>query len=161
MVKLIAVLKRFGLRVGTIKHDVHGFSIDKPGKDSYRHKAAGAYASVITSPHQIGMVADVERDHSPEELVSILPNLDIVLVEGFKRSQLPKVEVFRPETGKKAACKGDANLIAVVSDAELDWGVRQFSTTETEALAKFILTFCGLSDKSGSPMRSRVLSESQ
>ena len=81
MIKLIAILNRYGLRVGTIKHDVHGFSIDKPGKDSYRHKAAGAHASVITSPTQIGMVADVDRDHSPEELVSMLPELDIVLAE--------------------------------------------------------------------------------
>ena len=154
MVELISIFKRYGLRVGTIKHDVHGFNIDKPGKDSYRHKAAGAYASVITSPHQIGLVTDVDRDHSPEELVSMLPDLDIVLVEGFKRSQLPKVEVFRPEIGKKPACKGDRNLIAVVSDTELNWGVRQFSTANAEALAEYILDHCALSIAEGKPQQT-------
>jgi molybdopterin-guanine dinucleotide biosynthesis protein B len=139
MVKLIALLSSYGLRVGTIKHDVHGFDIDKPGKDSYRHKEAGASSSVITSPKQIGLVTDVDHDHSPEELRSYMPNADIILAEGFKRSRLPKIEVFRPETGKGPACKDDPFLIAVVSDAELHWDVRQFSTDDVEPLAAFIL----------------------
>jgi molybdopterin-guanine dinucleotide biosynthesis protein B len=142
---LIAIFNQCRLRVGTIKHDVHGFSIDKPGKDSHRHKAAGAYASVITSPSQIGMVTDVDHDHSPEELVTMLPQVDIVLAEGFKRSHLPKIEVYRPETGMEAACKGDPHLIAVVSDADLDWGVRQFKPSDTKALAIYLLRYCGLS----------------
>jgi molybdopterin-guanine dinucleotide biosynthesis protein B len=80
--------------------------------------------------------------------------LDIVLAEGFKRSKLPKVEVYRPETGKKAACKDDSNLIAVVSDAELDWGVKQFSLSDTEVLAKFILNYCGISRADGKSLRT-------
>ncbi|HUU81381.1 MAG TPA: molybdopterin-guanine dinucleotide biosynthesis protein B, partial [Acidobacteriota bacterium] len=66
--KLIPELTRRGLRVGTIKHDVHGFEMDQPGKDSWRHKHAGALASIISSPHQIGEVMDVDHDHSLDEL---------------------------------------------------------------------------------------------
>ena len=78
----------------------------------------------------------------------MLSHMEMVLVEGFKRAKLPKIEVFRPETGKGEACKGDPHLIAVVSDAQIDWGVRQFSTSEIEALAVFILDYCGLKVKS-------------
>ena len=140
-VNLISCLKRRGYRVGTIKHDVHGFQIDHPGKDSYRHKAAGASTTIITSPKQIAMVTDVDHDHSPQDLRPMFSHLDIVLVEGFKRAQLPKIEVFRPETGKGAACKGDPHLLAVVCDTPVNWGVRRFSTTDSEALADFVVSY--------------------
>ena len=143
-VNLITCLKRRGFQVGTIKHDVHGFQMDHPGKDSYRHKAAGASATIISSPKQIAMVADVDHDHAPEELLPMFAHLDIVLVEGFKRAPLPKIEVYRPETGKGAACKGDPHLLAVVCDTPLDWGVRRFSTSDAEILADFIVTHFGL-----------------
>jgi molybdopterin-guanine dinucleotide biosynthesis protein B len=149
MIGLITALKKRGLRVGTIKHDAHSFDMDRPGKDSYRHKAAGASASLITSPTKIAMVADVDRDHHPEELLPLLPHMDIVLAEGFKRAKLPKIEVYRPETGKGAACKGDPNLIALVSDAALDWGIPRFSTAQIDALVHFLLTHGGLESTRG------------
>jgi molybdopterin-guanine dinucleotide biosynthesis protein B len=155
MVKLIAILSSYGLHVGTIKHDVHGFDIDKPGKDSFRHKAAGASTSVITSPKKIGLVTDVDHDHSPEELLPFMPQADIILAEGFKRSRLPKIEVYRPETGKGPACKEDPYLIAVVSDAELNWNVQQFNTADIEPLAAFILRHCQLDI---TPINSAVIS---
>lgn len=138
-VNLIACLKRRGYQVGTIKHDVHGFQIDHPGKDSFRHKAAGASTTIITSPKQIAMVADVDHDHSPQDLLPMLSHLDIVLVEGFKRAQLPKIEVYRPETGKGAACRDDPHLLAVVCDSTVDWGVRCFASTDSEGLVDFIV----------------------
>lgn len=138
-VALVAALKRRGLKVGTIKHDVHGFDMDRPGKDSWRHKQAGAGVTVVTSPNQIGMVMDVDHDHQPMELMPLMAGMDIVLVEGFKRSPLPKIEVFRPETGKPPACKEDRHLIAVVSDAELDWDVPRYSPEDIEGLCDFIL----------------------
>ena len=94
-VGLVAALKQRGLRVGTIKHDVHGFEIDRPGKDSWRHKQAGASTTIISSPAQIGLVKDVDHDHHPLELLPLLGEMDIVLVEGFKQADLPKIEVFR------------------------------------------------------------------
>jgi len=138
-VSLVAALRQRGLRVGTIKHDVHGFDIDRPGKDSWRHKQAGASATLISSPAQIGMVMDVDHDHHPLELVPMLGEMDIVLVEGFKRADLPKIEVFRPENKKPPACRDDCNLLAVVSDAHLDWSVPRYATNDCEGLAEFIV----------------------
>ncbi|HIJ56135.1 MAG TPA: molybdopterin-guanine dinucleotide biosynthesis protein B [Deltaproteobacteria bacterium] len=138
-VGLIAALKLRGLVVGTIKHDVHGFEMDRPGKDSWRHKQAGASTTIISSPSQIGMVRDVNRDHHPLELVPLLNGMDIVLVEGFKRADLPKIEVFRPENGKPPACRNDRNLLAVVSDATLDWRVARYAANDFDGLADFII----------------------
>jgi molybdopterin-guanine dinucleotide biosynthesis protein B len=139
MVALVAALRRRGLRLGTIKHDVHGFDMDRPGKDSWRHKQAGAGVTIVTSPKQIGMVMDVKHDHQPLELLPLMTDMDIVLVEGFKRAPLPKIEVFRPEIGKPPACKGDRHLVAVVSDANMDWGVPRYSPDDIEGLCDFIL----------------------
>lgn len=138
-VALIAALRQRGLQVGTIKHDVHGFEMDRPGKDSWRHKRAGAGITMVTSPFQIGMVMDVDHDHQPLELLPLMDGMDIVLAEGFKRAPLPKIEVFRPENGKPPACKGDQGLLAVVSAAPLDWGVPRYSPDEIEKLCDFIL----------------------
>ena len=151
-VGLVRALKHQGLRVGTIKHDVHGFEIDQPGKDSWRHKQAGASATIITSEAQIGMVMDVDHDHHPLELVPLLGEMDIVLVEGFKRVDMPKIEIFRPENKKPAACRNDRNLLAVVSDAHLDWSVPRYAANDIEGLAEFVidhfrlvpLTGCGI-----------------
>ena len=138
-VDLIAALRRRGLRVGTIKHDVHGFDMDQPGKDSWRHKRAGAATTIVTSPKQIGMVMDVDHDHHPLELLPLLRGMDIVLVEGFKRAELPKVEVFRPENQKPPACRGDRHLVAVVSRSPLNWGVPRYLPDDAEGLCAFIL----------------------
>jgi len=141
VVKLIETFIAHGFRVGTIKHDIHGFEIDRPGKDSWKHKKAGATTTVISSPFQIGMVKDVDHDHAPEDLVRLMENIDIVIVEGYKRHNHPKIEVFRPEIGKTPACKGDKNLIAVVSDARLDWGIPCFSPDNVNDLANFIIEY--------------------
>jgi molybdopterin-guanine dinucleotide biosynthesis protein B len=135
---LIRELTRRGLRIGSIKHDAHRFEIDHPGKDSWRHKQAGAAVTMIASPHQIGMVRDVDRDHRLEELVPMLPEVDLVLAEGFKRGSHPKIEIHRPEANPRPACQDDPHLLAVVSDADLDWGVPRFPVNDLCALADFI-----------------------
>ena len=137
-VGLIEALRHRGLQVGTIKHDVHGFEMDQPGKDSWRHKQAGAATTIITSPKQIGMVMDVDHDHQPLELLPLMAGMDIVLVEGFKRADLPKIEVFRADNGKPPACKGDPNLVAVVSRAPLKWGIPCFLPDNFEGIADLI-----------------------
>lgn len=144
MVRLIDCLARRGYRVGTIKHDSQGGRVDHPGKDSFRHKAAGAVASIISSPRQIAMVTDVAQEQPPEALLPLLVGMDIVLAEGYKRARLPKIEIYRPETGKDAACQGDPHLLAVVSDAAIDWGVPGFATTDVDALADFVVQRFGL-----------------
>lgn len=138
-IKMIAELKKRGFRVGTIKHDVHGLDPDNPGKDSWRHKKAGASVTIVTSPNHIGMVKNVDHDHQPQELIRFFTGMDIVLVEGFKRAGLPKIEIFRPEINKDPACKGDKQLIALVSDSHLDWGVPRFHTEQITELVDFLL----------------------
>jgi len=136
---LIPELKGRGLRMGTIKHDVHGFEMDKPGKDSWRHKQAGATATIISSPHQIGMVMDVDHEHSLDELAHFFPGVDIILVEGYKRAKRPKIEIFRPELRKEPLCKDDDFLVALISDALVDLGVPRFSRDNIQGLADFLI----------------------
>jgi molybdopterin-guanine dinucleotide biosynthesis protein B len=137
--KLIPELTRRGLKVGSIKHDVHGFEMDKPGKDSWRHKHAGASTTIISSPRQIGMVMDVEYDHQPDELLSLFNGMDIILTEGYKRSGIPKLEIFRAETTPEPLCKNDEKLIALITDAQIDLNVPVFSTTAVKKAADFLI----------------------
>ena len=82
---------------------------------------------------------DVDHDHQPLESLPFMRAMDIILVEGFKRAPLPKIEVFRPENGKPPACKGDRHLLAVVSTTTLDWGIPVYSPDDIEGLCDFIL----------------------
>jgi molybdopterin-guanine dinucleotide biosynthesis protein B len=138
--KLIPVLTQTGIKVAVIKHDVHGFEMDKPGKDTWRHKKAGAAATIISSSNRIGLVMDSNHDHQPHELVPMLGSVDLIITEGYKRGPYPKVEVFRPDaTGDiTPVCKGDPKLIAVVSDADVSARLPVFGLDEIEAVAAFI-----------------------
>jgi molybdopterin-guanine dinucleotide biosynthesis protein B len=137
--KLIPELTGQGLKVGTVKHDVHGFEMDRPGKDSFRHKHAGAQVTVISSPNQIGIVMDVDHDHPPDELGMFFSEMDIVLTEGYKRQRRPKVEVFRPEVNKELLCEGDDQLIAIVSSVAVNVEIPRFFMDDTKGLADFLI----------------------
>jgi molybdopterin-guanine dinucleotide biosynthesis adapter protein len=137
--KLIPELKKRKLRIGTIKHHHADFEMDVPGKDSWRHKKAGAVKTVISSPNRIGIVMDVDHDHSPEELSHFLTGVDIILVEGFKGENLPKVEIFRKGAHESPLCLKDKNLIAMVTDSELDLNVPLFGLDDMKGLADLIV----------------------
>ncbi|MEW5722949.1 MAG: molybdopterin-guanine dinucleotide biosynthesis protein B [Thermodesulfobacteriota bacterium] len=136
--KLVPALAGLGLRVGTIKHDVHGFDIDHPGKDSWRHKRAGAAMTVISSPRKLALVKDTDRDHGLDELLAYFDGCDLVLTEGYKRERKPKIEVYRSEAHPEPLCRGDENLIALVSDEDLDLGVPRFGLEDAAGLARFL-----------------------
>ena len=138
--KLIRVLSGRGYRVGSIKHDVHGFELDKPGKDSWRHKHAGTATTVISSHTQIGMVMDVDHDHHPDELKRFFTNVDIILTEGYKQGNKPKLEIFRNKVHEEPLCKNDEHLIALISDIRIDLGVPQFSLDDIDGLADFLIS---------------------
>jgi molybdopterin-guanine dinucleotide biosynthesis protein B len=144
MEKLITELKTKGFKVGTIKHDVHGFEMDKPGKDSWRHKKAGADVSVISSPRKIGVVMDVDFDHDPEEIISFFPGIDIVMTEGYKRGDKPKLEVFRPEVHDTPVCKDDDTLVALISDYSIELGVPRFSLNDIDGITSFLIKYFDL-----------------
>ena len=136
--KLIPELIGLGLKVGTIKHDVHGFEIDHPGKDSWRHKKAGSVITIISSPQRIGMVMDVDHDHTLDELALFFSGVDLILSEGYKGENKPKIEVFRREAHAKPLCLNDSNLIALMTNSDVDLGVPRFALDDIEGLAHFL-----------------------
>jgi molybdopterin-guanine dinucleotide biosynthesis protein B len=139
--KLIPELKRRGHRVGTIKHDTHGFDIDHEGKDTFRHKAAGADVVAISCPWKVSVIKDVSEELTPDQLVKqFFGDVDIVLTEGYKREGLPQVEVFRREAHHQPihAKERPDTLIALVSDVSLDLGVPYIHLNDVIALADLI-----------------------
>jgi len=137
--KLIADLIGRGYRVATIKHNKHGFNIDHEGKDSYRHKKAGAHTTVVSSPHQLALVQDVDHDHSFEEIrEKFIRDVDIILTEGFKVNDYPKIEVYRAELKRDLISKKEDGLMAIATDTKLDADVPCFDINDTKIIADFI-----------------------
>jgi len=138
--RLIPELARRGLRVGTIKHDVHGFEMDREGKDSFRHKHAGAVTSLISSPAQVGMVRDVERERTVAELVQrYLSHVDVVLTEGYRREARAKVEVHRREASERPLLEAEDGLILVLSDGAPTMGVPVLDLDDVAGLADHLV----------------------
>ena len=137
--KLITELVRRGWRVATIKHNIHGFQIDHEGKDSYRHKKAGARITVLSSPVQLALVRDVDHDYSFAEIRDeFIRDVDIILAEGFKVNDYPKIEVNRSELKRDLINKKEDGLIAVASDTEIDAGVPCFDINDVKSIADYI-----------------------
>ena len=138
--KLIRELTLRGYRIGSIKHDAHSFEIDREGKDSWRHKQAGAVLTLISSPSKIAMVVDSDHDHTLDELrEKFISNVDLILTEGYKRENLPKIEVVRSSLRREMLCTGDDNLIAIAGDpTEVPDGIPVFDLDDPSLLATFI-----------------------
>jgi molybdopterin-guanine dinucleotide biosynthesis protein MobB len=137
LTNLIPELKRRGHRVAVAKHSMGDLDLDQPGKDSWRLARAGSDAVVASGPHTLTLIKKVERDPTLEEVLSMVgDDYDLVLVEGFKRSRVPKVEVHRRIQGG-LVCSPE-ELFAVVTDEPLDIPVPQFSVEQGEALADLI-----------------------
>lgn len=139
--KLIPELKSRGYRIGIVKHAHHGFDMDRKGKDSYRHRQAGADTVMIASPGQIAMIKDVPGERL-DDLIPFFNDMDLLITEGFKRDRAPKIEIFRGERHRDPACLEDDTLIAMVSDTPLDVRVPQFATTDIRAITEFIVARC-------------------
>jgi molybdopterin-guanine dinucleotide biosynthesis adapter protein len=118
IVKLIPELNRRGLSVSTIKHAHHNFDLDQPGKDSYEHRAAGAEEVLVASANRVALMRELRGAPEPSlaELLRLLKDVDLVLVEGFKRDPLPKIEIFRAANGKPPLFPDDRNIVALISD---------------------------------------------
>jgi molybdopterin-guanine dinucleotide biosynthesis protein B len=137
--KIIPKLIKRGYRVATVKHDVHGFEIDHEGKDSWRHKKAGAHTTVISSPLRIALVEDVDHDQTLDEIrKEYIKRVDIILTEGYKGNPFPKIEVFRSELRRTPLCKKEDNLLAIASDIKLDIGVPCFDINDSQSLVDLI-----------------------
>ncbi len=136
--KLIVELKRRGHRIGVIKHAHHGFNLDQEGKDSWRHKNAGADTVLIASPGRIAIIKDDEKSESLSYLKQYFNDVDLILIEGFKRKRWPKIEVFRAAVHEAPLFAGNSDLVAWVTDSNLDLNVPKFGLEEIPALADFI-----------------------
>jgi molybdopterin-guanine dinucleotide biosynthesis protein B len=137
VVKLIQELKRRGYRVATIKHDAHGFDMDKPGKDSWKHAEAGSDCVVVASRQKLATIRQLERELTVDEIVATLPDVDIVLTEGYKRGDKPKIEVSRKERGTPLLC-GQDELIAIATDQTHDVPVPQFGLDDASGLVDLL-----------------------
>jgi molybdopterin-guanine dinucleotide biosynthesis protein B len=137
--KLVPELTRRGYQVATVKHDVHGIEVDREGKDSWRHKQAGAHTVIISSPQKIALIRDVEKDSTLDEIRRRwVQDVDLLLSEGYKKDVQPKIEVFRKEIHKKLLCTKKDNLIAIVSNRKFNVGVPCFHLEDMKGLSNFI-----------------------
>lgn len=146
MERLVAEMVARGLSVSTVKHAHHSFDMDHPGRDSYRHRAAGAGEVLLASRHRVALMRELRGQAEPAlaELLAMLAPCDLVLVEGYKRDRHPKVEAFRAGTGNPLIAPGDPTIRAVASDVALDLDRPVFDLNDTRAIADFILGEVGL-----------------
>ncbi len=156
--QLIPLLIQGGVRVGLIKHAHHGFEIDYPGKDSYELRKAGAAQVVVTSRQRYALMADRQQPAEPqlaEELARLDQTvLDLVLVEGFKHEQFPKIELWRPSLGHTPLFHTDSSVIAVASDVpdSLDTPLPVLDLNDTREIARFVHQEVLRSDEASKPV---------
>ncbi len=138
---LVRELKRRGYRVGTIKHYKHQFEIDQPGKDSWRHFQAGSDVAVISSPRKMALVQRLEAELPLDRIVAKMEVVDLVLTEGFKHGDKPKIEVFRKAQTDSLVCRPD-ELLALVTDQPFELPVPQFDLDDVGGVADLIQQRC-------------------
>lgn len=140
--RLILILREKGFKVAVIKHHPHDFEIDLPGKDTYRYKQAGAEIAILASPGKVAVIEDTEKELTLDELIAgFVHNVDLLIIEGFKREKIPKIEVFQgKEDGDKPVCADDSNLIAIVTDESVVTSLPVFSRDDMNGVAEFIIT---------------------
>lgn len=146
MERLVREITSRGISVSTVKHAHHAFDVDHEGKDSYRHRIAGANEVVLASRKRVAIMQEMRGADEPslDALLARLSPVDLVLIEGYKRDAHPKVEAFRAETGNPLIGQDDATVRAVASDTPLAFDRPVFDLNDTKAVADFILGEVGL-----------------
>lgn len=135
---LLPRLAARGLRVSVIKHSHHDIEPDAAGKDSWRHRQAGAAEVMLLSPKRVAVFAELAQELTLAEQLARLQPVDLVLLEGQKWQPVPKLEVHRPQLGKPLLCREDTQVLAVVSDAALEIALPQLALNDHDAIADFI-----------------------
>jgi len=147
LLQLLPMLKQKGLHIAVIKHAHHKFDVDKPGKDSYELRKAGASPMLFSSSRRIAIMIEKEEEIEPDlqDLLSYInpEKIDLVLVEGFKQWPFPKIELHRPDVGKPLLFPNDKNIIAIAHDGKLDTQteIPVMDINNTEQIANFVLNF--------------------
>jgi molybdopterin-guanine dinucleotide biosynthesis protein B len=151
LVRLIPEIVRRGVTVSTMKHAHHGFDVDQPGKDSYEHRRAGATEVLVSSARRWALMHENReaRERAPEELMRHMTEVDLLLIEGFKREGHDKLEVWRAATGKPLLARDDRSILAVASDGPVPGlSIPVLDLGDLPAIADFILVRCGLARRS-------------
>ena len=140
--KLIPQFTRRGLRVSLIKHAHHTFDVDQPGKDSYRHRHAGANEVLVTSSRRWVLMHELRGEHEPkfEDQLRHFSPCDLLIVEGFKYAAIPKIEVWRAETGEPLLHPNDPHIVAIATDAKIETKLPVLDLNEVNAVASFVVS---------------------
>ncbi len=146
MERLVSEITARGFSVSTIKHAHHSFDVDHPGKDSYRHRDAGAREVLLASRNRWALMHELQDQEEPPlaDLLTKLEPVDLVLVEGYKRDDHPKIEAFRAVTANSLIAPEDETIRAVASDTALELDCPVFDLDDTGGIADFILAEVGL-----------------
>jgi len=150
LVGLLPRLVAAGLTVSTVKHAHHSFDVDSPGKDSFRHREAGASEVLVSSANRWALMHENRGADEPglEELLAHIAPVDLVLVEGFKHERHAKIEVHRQALGQPLLCRSDPSIVAVVTDAVLaDLELPVLDVSDQAAVADFILAYCASGER--------------
>jgi molybdopterin-guanine dinucleotide biosynthesis protein B len=146
--KLIPRFTQTGLRVSLIKHAHHNFDVDTPGKDSYRHRQAGASEILVTSSRRWVLMHELRGAQEPsfDEQVRRLSPCDLLLVEGFKFAPIPKLEVWRQATGEALLHPNDPHIVAIATDTKVETRLPRLDLNDDAAIARFILSHLKLDE---------------
>jgi molybdopterin-guanine dinucleotide biosynthesis adapter protein len=141
--KLIPEIRSRGLRVSVIKHAHHGFDLDRPGKDSWRHREAGAQEVLMLSSGRWVLMHELRETPEPtlDQQLAILSPCDLVLIEGFKAAPVPKVEVYRPANGKPPLWTDNPHVVAVATDVATDTSLPILDVNDPVSVTDFILDY--------------------
>jgi molybdopterin-guanine dinucleotide biosynthesis protein B len=145
--KLLPLFVARGLRVSLLKHAHHTFDVDQPGKDSYRHRHAGATEVLVTSSRRWVLMHELRGAKEPafDEQVKHLSPCDLLIVEGFKFAPIPKLEVWRAETGEALLHPNDSHIIGIASDSPVKTRLPVLDLNDHHGIAAFVLKHLGLS----------------
>jgi len=138
--KIVRILKERGFRVAVIKHGSKGFEFDRPGKDSWRFREAGADTVVLVGPNSVAMIKHTVPTAAAEEVEALVTDADIVIREGFKQHGLNRIEVFRNGvSGEQPLCSTDRSILALVSDKPFPVPIPTFDLNDSTSVAEFII----------------------
>ena len=150
LTQVLPLLKAQGIRVAVVKHAHHNFEVDRPGKDSYRLRKAGADQMLVASHNRVALITERPTETERPPLESLLNSLDVhhldlVMIEGFKREAFPKIELHRPSLGHPLLCETYSDIIALASDAPVPGApphLPRLDINQPQTIADFILAQC-------------------
>ncbi len=162
LVDLVTHITGLGYTVSTVKHAHHAFDVDQPGKDSHRHRTAGAAEVLVASANRWALMHELAGSPEPDldQLLTHMSPADLILVEGYRHHAHDKIEVHRPSLGQPVIAQTDPSVIAIACDSAPanagDLGVAILDLNDPTAIANYILTFCGFDAHLGKPTEKAV-----